>query len=570
MASGLSEVPGLGKLLIDSRFSVPSHQRDYSWSVEEIKELLDDITLAIDNNASAHFIGLMVFLGSEDKDKLSVLDGQQRLATAVIIFAAIRGWLRQFEENKQDADDIQRDYIGRRELGKQDIQPHLTMNIANNQAFNDLIIKSSSISDIKSALEKMKRRDRNRKLLEATVYIHERIHEIASKFNTRAESADYLFKLVNFMKEKVGVVTLFVPTDEMAYTMFETLNDRGLELSPLDLVKNHVFKWAAGHSPERLKSMEARWIQMMQTLSATRADHFLKAFWTSRYGRIRTRNLFSSFKKQYDTAAKSNELSIDMLAASEHYAALEIADDPVWAQHSEKTRALVRSLKTVGSQQIHPVMLAALAKMPTAEVEKLLALLEVCIVRYLLIGGGNTGRFETTCAILARKIYAQEVKSALSAFTDLKEVYPIDEEFKRTFALKEEDNNQRAQYFLRRIEIERIRKDAGKMPGELEPGKALTVEHIMPTKLGKDWKDALKADPELHEDCIYRLGNICLMTSANKDIGQKGFVDKKKLYVQITLPMTRDVAAYSEWNRESIENRQAALANLAVASWRFQ
>jgi hypothetical protein len=102
-----------------------------------------------------------------------------------------------------------------------------------------------------------------------------------------------------------------------------------------------------------------------------------------------------------------------------------------------------------------------------------------------LIGGGNTGRFETTCAILARKIYAQEVKSALSAFTDLKEVYPIDEEFKRTFALKEEDNNQRAQYFLRRIEIERIRKDAGKMPGELEPGKALTVEHIMPTKLGK-------------------------------------------------------------------------------------
>jgi uncharacterized protein with ParB-like and HNH nuclease domain len=113
MASGLSEVPGLGKLLIDSRFSVPSHQRDYSWSVEEIKELLDDITLAIDNNASAHFIGLMVFLGSEDKDKLSVLDGQQRLATAVIVFAAIRGWLRQFEENKQDADDIQRDYIGR-------------------------------------------------------------------------------------------------------------------------------------------------------------------------------------------------------------------------------------------------------------------------------------------------------------------------------------------------------------------------------------------------------------------------------------------------------------------------
>lgn len=309
---------------------------------------------------------------------------------------------------------------------------------------------------------------------------------------------------------------------------------------------------------------------MMQTLSTTRADHFLKAFWTSRHGRIRTRSLFSSFKKQYDDAAKSNELSIDMLAASEHYAALEIADDPVWARHSEKTRALIRSLKTVGSQQIHPVMLAALAKMPTTEVEKLLALLEVCIVRYLLIGGGNTGRFETTCAILARKIYAQEVKSASSAFAELKDVYPIDEEFKRTFTLKEEDNNQKAQYFLRRIEIERIRKDAGKMPGELEPGKALTVEHIMPKNPGKEWKDTLKDDKELYDECLYRLGNICLMTSANKDIGRIGFGDKKKVYAQSTLPMTKDVAAYGDWNWDSIENRQAALANIAVAAWQFQ
>jgi hypothetical protein len=569
MATGLAEAPGIGKLLVETRFSVPNHQRDYSWTVDEVKELVDDLTQALKNKNDAYFVGLMVFLGTVDQQELSVLDGQQRLATSVIIFAAIRGWLRQFEEYKQDADDIQRDYIGRRQLGQKDLQPRITMNVANDKSFNDFVVKSSSIAEIQSALDKMKRRDRNRRLLEAAAYIHERIKEIAEEFPDSASAAKYFFDLVNFMRDKFGVVRLIVPSDEMAYTMFETLNDRGLELSPLDLVKNHMFARAAEHSPERIKVLESRWAQMMQTLSSARSDHFLKAFWTSRHGRIRTRSLFTAFKKQYGDAETTNDLSSEMLEAAEQYAALETADDPVWAHHTDKTRAIVRSLKTVGSQQIHPVMLAALAKFSVPEVERLLRLLEVCIVRYLLVGGGNTGRFETTCAILARKIYAQEIKTATGAFAELKDVYPPDDEFKRTFELKEEDNNQKAQYFLRKLEIEKQRVAGGKMPGELEPGGALTVEHILPKSPGKEWEAVLKGDPEIHTDCLFLLGNLCLMTGVNKDIGRKGFEEKKKFFAVSKLITTKEVAAYQAWNRQNIQNRQQALANLAASAWRF-
>jgi uncharacterized protein with ParB-like and HNH nuclease domain len=135
MATGLSDAPGIGKLLIETRFSVPNHQRDYSWTVDEVKELVDDLTSALKNQNEAYFVGLMVFLGAHDQQELSVLDGQQRLATSVIIFAAIRGWLRQFESYKQDADDIQRDYIGRRQLGQMELQPRITMNVANDRFF---------------------------------------------------------------------------------------------------------------------------------------------------------------------------------------------------------------------------------------------------------------------------------------------------------------------------------------------------------------------------------------------------------------------------------------------------
>jgi hypothetical protein len=175
-----------------------------------------------------------------------------------------------------------------------------------------------------------------------------------------------------------------------------------------------------------------------------------------------------------------------MLAAAEQYAALETADDPVWAPYSNGTRSLVRALK-IGSQQAHPVILAALTRFDPDQMDRLLRLLEVCVVRYLHIGAGNTGRFETTCAILARKIYAREVTTATATYAELGVVYPADPEFRQAFLTKEEENNQKAQYFLRRLEIEAQRVASGAMPGELEPG-TLTVEHILPRNPGSEWE----------------------------------------------------------------------------------
>jgi len=321
MTLGLSEAPGLGRLLIEHRFAVPNHQRDYSWTEDEVRELIDDIVIAVENNSKVYFVGLMVFLGT-DSANLIVLDGQQRLATAIIIFSAIRSWLNEYDEYRRDADDIQRDFIGHRDLGGTEIKPKMTMNVANQQMFSDYIIHSRPIADLEAALDKLKRRDKNRLMLEAAIFTRRWVAHEAERIGDRAKAAKYFFRFVNYLRENVGAVKLIVPDEEMAYTIFETLNDRGLELSPLDLVKNHLFGRAASHSAARIRSMESRWAQMMQTLASVRADNFLKAFWTSRHGRIRTRNLFDVFKRQYGDAAAANNLSMDMLETSEQYAAL--------------------------------------------------------------------------------------------------------------------------------------------------------------------------------------------------------------------------------------------------------
>lgn len=119
MSNGITEAPatGIGKLLMDNRFWVPNHQRDYSWTQDEVELLFEDIEVALQKQSAVYFLGLMVFLHNA-QGQLVVLDGQQRLATAVIIFSAIRSWLNQYSEFQGDAAKIQEWFIGRSELGK--------------------------------------------------------------------------------------------------------------------------------------------------------------------------------------------------------------------------------------------------------------------------------------------------------------------------------------------------------------------------------------------------------------------------------------------------------------------
>jgi hypothetical protein len=77
-------------------------------------------------------------------------------------------------------------------------------------------------------------------------------------------------------------------------------------------------------------------------------------------------------------------------------------------------------------------------------------------------------------------------------------------------------------------------------------------------------------DSSLLEDGVFRIGNLCLLTDVNKDLGNASFEDKKKTYMKSDLITTKTIASETAWTRKSIEHRQARLAKLATAVWRFQ
>jgi len=569
----LAETPtvGLGQFIKEVRFQVPSHQRDYSWREEYVKQFIDDITEALKEKDDLYFCGLMVFTKT-DQPVFQVLDGQQRLATTLMIVSAIRNWLGGYSTFKKAQTQIEERYLGDSELGHTEIEPKLALNAANNDFFRRFVIEAVPIDDIEAAVKSHQKEGRNRYLLDATLYVNKRVKEIADSFSKREDAKDYLLSLVTYLTDTVKIVRLVVQGDESAYTIFETLNDRGMELSPLDLVKNYLFSRAEktkGKS-KGLRDLEERWTEMMTLLSNVKADSFLRAFWTSKHGAPSGRKLFGPFKRQYSDPNEAYKVSIDMRSAAERYVAIFDSNDPIWTNYADKARQSVEAIGTIGITQVHPVILAALPSFDQREMERLLKLLEVIAVRYQLVARGRPGRIESLGGRAAKAISEGKISTANQVFAELKELYVPDGQFEAEFQVKTEREGKKAAYLLRGLEYQSLLHAQDKHARELVPSDIVTVEHILPKSTGDGWKNEIAADSDLHSDCLYRLGNMCLLADANRALGNKAFSVKRTSYAASRLRTTRSLAKYSDWGRKQIEERQKHLAKLAVTEWRFQ
>lgn len=102
----------------------------------------------------------MVFMREQD-GRLRVLDGQQRLATAIIIFSALRAWFA-VGGVADTAHNLQYDFIGRTDYGEVTPQPKLALNLHNDETFQEFVVRErrlfSELSRVASAFQKRDRR----------------------------------------------------------------------------------------------------------------------------------------------------------------------------------------------------------------------------------------------------------------------------------------------------------------------------------------------------------------------------------------------------------------------------
>lgn len=560
---------GIGELIQHRRFfRVPDHQRDFAWT-EEVEEFLKDVIDALTAGEDDYFLGLVVLVGSDQDGCSEILDGQQRLATTTMIYAAIREWLygAGFEP---DAIKLQDNFIGSRELGDTVETPRLTLNINNRTAFHVYVVDRCNDEFLETKREAAARFSPERRIIEATIACRAMISIFASQSGKEPKKqAQGLFNLANYLRDCVKVVAMDVSSTANAYVIFETLNDRGVDLSVMDLVKSHLF----ARSGDRLKEVQSNWVALLSNITGKQSDDFLKVFWTSRWGRVQRGKLFHEWRQKFDcyTSEKNVTLSNDLAECADRFSALEVPDHEVWSSYSQHCKRSVKTLSILGNRQSWPVMLAALEKFDPEEMERLLGYLEVLTVRYQLVGQGRTGLLEIASARVARGITSGNLNSPHKVWQEYSQIVPNDKDFLEDFFRWSDIKPARARYVLAELEKAEYRlSHEGAQPDEIPSWEELTLEHVLPINPGNEWSSEIKADVRLSQEYTKRLGNLCLLPAgANKKSSAQAFSYKsKKIYADSGLTLTSEISTeYDKWNANSIELRQRRLAQLAVLAW---
>jgi uncharacterized protein with ParB-like and HNH nuclease domain len=567
----VSETRGIGQLLNERRyFEVPPHQRDFAWPLGSVEQYLEDIVGAMTESDSDYFLGLIVLVDTEDaaSKRYEILDGQQRLATTTMIYAAIRQWLRDNGLDNEAA-KIQNDFIGISEIGEDEDEPRIVLNINNRKLFQEIVVNPCADKILETKLSGEGRHTSTRKLIEAALFCRKYINDLAEKQGTEKKvQAGVLFKLAKHLRDKVQVNCLDVSAPENAYTIFESLNDRGIDLSVLDLLKNHLLRGAGSNEAEILSN----WTKMVSTIGDRKGDDFLKAFWTSRFGRIQRGRLFKELKKKYITKSQILDLSKELARVAEIFGNLEISDSDLWKQYSHATQDQVRTLSLFGAKQTHPILLAAIDKFKSGEVEKLLKHLVVLILRYQLIGRGRTGKLEIQSALISEGIFSKKYRSAKSVWERLRTILPSDEEFEDDFSRHIENKPPLARWILRELEIQKwLDENPGKsiQTTPVTDAELVTLEHILPKNPNQEWRHVLAGDKDLVSDFLNRLGNLCLLDKvSNKSEAAGAFIKKSARYANSEFILTKEVSGnFKEWNRAAIDERQQQLSRLAVKRW---
>lgn len=559
-----SKTKSVGEIFTGTtKFEVPKHQRDYSWTEIEVEELYSDIENSLAKSSATYYVGMLVLVEpSKPNGRFQILDGQQRLTTLTLLFAAARDWCN---ENglESDALRLQAEFIGFADYGQAEHDPRIVLNSNNREFFEQFVVDASTDEPVN--LEKT-----NALLLAAKRRCSVLLKRSFSNSKRKADQKQRLYTLVKFIRDSVQATVVEVSEPEDAYTIFEALNDRGLELSIFDLLKNHIYR-ELGAKNESLANHN--WDKLATNLRERKADEFIRIFWMIRHGRIQKGTLFTKIKEHYSGAAKAQELIKNMVSDSDLYASIDSPDGDTWQAYGDALKEDIRSIALLGGNQSRPVLLAALkAEWRESDLKKLTQAVIALVVRHQIVGRERTGALEIFCSDLSYDIFTSGI-SAIESVTKIRQFYPDDTKFRNDFSHFDETRAQRAKYFLGALNRTMWKTQNPSLAEEIEVIRDMdkvNIEHVLPKKYEGNaaWAAAVKAHPPL-ADLVHRLGNQCLLAKGpNSKAGSKDFALKRTVYGRSTIPDTKAVGAYPQWSPNEIAKRQRELADLAIRIWR--
>lgn len=592
-------------LLSDRVFHIPNYQRYYSWEEKHLDDLWTDITIL--EEGKRHYFGTVILQETSDTKEtegplskkyqiFKIIDGQQRLTTIAIILKVLGNKMLEIGKKIGKSTDIE-DRVKEIERKYHRDSKVYKLKLLDD---DDPFFKRHIIDDLEEPREEIT--PSQRKLWRAKTFYNEKLNEL---LEDSKDPEEFIRKcsIIKNRIEDLEIMTYPVGKDEeeRAILIFESVNDRGRNLSDLDKTKSFLMHMVyLSTNAERndlennLNFVRTSFSNIYKHLQQIQDNHYgrnieedsIQRFHYIAFARWKSKeeyqNLLDDLKKNIRNTYRENkneECEQCIINIKKYVEDLETAfqnlkeildykDDKIVKESLSRFHALRNEAN------FYPILISAWSQFKNKKEDllKILKAIEVFCFRVYTVGNHPTYTGRSSLSIIARDFHnegkssdewKQRILSLLSKYED-------DSTFRnktlRNYNFYHRVGSRDIRFILFFYEKFLGEEEKEPIPIELEPimGMGYAIEHIWPQNPG-----ALSIDEKwIHDEYKHRLGNLTMATNEwNSKFGKKPFVEKKKFYGESSLRVQRELKKYPKWDKDSIEKRENKIIDFIMNNW---
>jgi hypothetical protein len=582
----------IGQLLTGGvEYVIPRYQRAYDWkSDSQVGEFIADLIAAADSKEREYlYLGPMIFDASNDKKKtvVSVIDGQQRLTTTLILLMALRDYVRFNLANESVAQSVQQlisnsDALSSKAHHRLVPSPVIAniFPVMSDYAWDGKFPTKLSVGGkqvgIKREVSKVRPiYDFCKTQIESYVGINlEKAREFAMQ-----------------VRDNTFVIRIEIEDSAEAFEIFERTNARGKELEVTDLLKNYLFSKEGDYLDEDL---DETWDSIVEDLGASPIKA-LKQFWIARAGKVNSRQLYRNIRG-YAEKLGINDFLGELSWFSDFYRVYNQPDyaavSDILTEHNfppekmlfKEYHRSVSVLKLFNITQPIPLIFAVMRSFHNSEGDKNDAKKTISLIRAIeffhiannKVGGRIGNESEIKYAEFSERVFRDDDLSALPAVRGWFENSLLsEEEFLASFVnLSYENKSERntIRYIFDRLVNDGVKDgqtldllDVVSAQSGIRP--SYDIEHIAPQS---------HADTEEKQHLVNGIGNLLVIPKQiNGILGNKTFKEKIAVLknphkydnniknVPSYLQQFLDDYGADEWDEKAIRRRAEALGRSA-------
>lgn len=571
--------------LFKNFYLVPDYQREYVWEEKHVNQLMEDIYEEFDNNKqSEYFIGSMVVCASDD-NFFEVIDGQQRLTTLFLCLCALKKYLKYYDA---DFSDIEGMLFSKRRDAKGKLIATYRLVL---QYEHSLEILEQVANDVVP----------NSDLIGSALRIAEAYNYILRFIETNLKNKEDLELFLGYFLNNVKLIQIETPHISDALKIFETINERGVGLNPMDLLKNLIFRQIKKKEFDRLK-IEWKKITSLLENNDEKPLRFLRYFIMANYSVknskgeeiIREDEIYNWITKDENIAQcnyeeKPFEFVKFMLSNADAYIKFINGRDS-----NGNNNAYLDNIKRLsGSFRQHLMLLLAAKDLEKSLFDYLAKQIEVLIFFYI-ITKEQTKEFERKFSRWAKEIKKIRNKEDLNKFLENYLMSEIDSK-------KSDFENAFLRYTAKTLQQYRLRYILAKLTQYIDQQylgyyddrdlssyimKGIEIEHILPNTPTPELRSSFG---EGYDDYKIKLGNLTLLEKPINIVAGRNYFQlklpeykKSKFYLTKSINMLDVVGknssinrinqflkSFTTWDKITIDERQSIMKGLANQIWKI-